>query len=111
MVHCVLVLMHINVRSRATIKSFMPVHHCSIFRFIFLSWLSRKFSTLSDLDIKPELLLFIMPLSALHGSQPPGKSCIYSKLSRTQKVLENDFGPRNSWNLQFVVKINHHFLV
>jgi len=33
-------------------------------------------------------------------STPPGKSWnLYWKISRTWKVLENDFGPGKSWNL------------
>jgi len=33
----------------------------------------------------------------------PGKSWIFPKLSRSWKVLENEFGPRKSWKLQFKV--------
>jgi len=35
---------------------------------------------------------------------PSGKSWIFiSKISRTWKVLENEFGPENSWKLKFEV--------
>jgi len=36
---------------------------------------------------------------------PPGKSWIFiSKIFRTWKVLENEFGPGNSWKLKFEVR-------
>jgi len=34
---------------------------------------------------------------------PRGKSWIFPKISRSWKVLENEFGPRKSWKLQFKV--------
>jgi len=36
-------------------------------------------------------------------SMPPGKSWIFSKLSRTWKLRENELVPGKSWKLKFKV--------